>query len=151
MDTVTPMNPSAVVADPTDDECPGCGATVQAWTCPACGLDWAVTVVNPTVRAALDVIGLLPTPNLRSAALLAVLRAEVRQRSGKEYHPMPDTVCLPATELISIDAMASVATAVWWCQLCGDEATAPSRPAAHSDAVEHLTAEHHATIGTAPD
>ena len=147
--------------DTTDsDTCPGCGATtvaqptpaphtVQAWTCTACGMDWAVTVVNPTVRVALSVVGLLPTPQLRTAALLAVLRVEVTQRSAKE-HPMPDTVCFPVTELVNIDPMASVATAVWWCWLCGDKATAASRPAAHSDAVEHLTAEHHATIGIAP-
>ncbi len=63
---------------------------------------------------------------------------------------MTDTVCFPVTELVNIDAMASVATAVWWCRLCGSEATAASRPAAHSDAVAHLTAEHHATIGIAP-
>jgi hypothetical protein len=94
--------------------------------------------------------GLLPTPQLRTAALLAVLRTEVTQRSAKEHHPMPDTVCLPATELINLDSMASVATAVWWCRLCGQEATGASRPAAHSDAVAHLTAEHHATIGIAP-
>jgi len=30
---------------------------------------------------------------------------------------MTVTVCLPATELISIDAMASVDTVVWWCRL----------------------------------
>ncbi|MDQ3763404.1 MAG: hypothetical protein M3460_17785 [Actinomycetota bacterium] len=51
---MTPVNPSAVVADPTDDECPGYGATVQAWTCTTCGLDWAGTAV-------LSIIGLLPT------------------------------------------------------------------------------------------
>jgi transposase-like protein len=44
------------------DPCPYCGATgvqpipappkVQAWTCTACRLDWAVTVVNP--RSYLD-------------------------------------------------------------------------------------------------
>jgi hypothetical protein len=46
MDTVT--FPPAVVADPTDDECPGCAATVQVF-----------------------IIGLLPTPELRKAAFLA--------------------------------------------------------------------------------
>jgi hypothetical protein len=63
---------------------------------------------------------------------------------------MPDTVCFPVTELVNIDPMASVATTVWWCRLCGHENTAASRPAAHSDGVAHLTAEHHATIGIAP-
>jgi hypothetical protein len=28
------------------------------------------------------------------------------------------TVCLPATEVISIDAMASVDTVAWWCRIC---------------------------------
>ena len=63
-------------------------------------------------------------------------------------HPM--TVCLPATEVISIDAMASVDTVVWWCRLCDHHGTATTRPTAHSEGIEHLSAEHHATIGTAP-
>ncbi len=71
MDTVTPVNPSAVVASSTNDECPGCGAIVQA-----------------------SIIGLLPTPQLRTAAFLATLRTEVARRSGKE-HTMTVTVCLP--------------------------------------------------------
>jgi rubredoxin len=112
---VTELHPSTMVTDPTDDDaCPHCGAThgvqpmpapptVQAWTCTACGMDWAVTVVNPTVRVVLSVVGLLPTPQLRTAALLAVLRTEVTQRSAKEHHPMPDTVCFPVTELVNID------------------------------------------------
>ena len=86
----------STVTDPidSDDTCPSCGAldgvqpqpappTVQAWSCTACGLDWAVTAVNPTVRAALSVVGLLPTPQQRTAALLDVMRAEVTRRSGK--------------------------------------------------------------------
>lgn len=93
----------STVTDPidSDDGCPGCGATdgvqpqpapptVQAWTCTACGLDWAVTVVNPTLRVALSSVGLLPTPQLRTVALLDVLRTEVTQRSEKEY-PAPKT------------------------------------------------------------
>ncbi len=51
----------STVTDPTDDDgCPGCGATaggqpqapatVQAWTCTACGLNWALTVVHPRLR-----------------------------------------------------------------------------------------------------
>jgi hypothetical protein len=63
---------------------------------------------------------------------------------------MAVTVCLPATELIGIDAMASVDTVVWWRCLCEHQGTATSRPAAHTDGVEHLTTEHHATISGAP-
>jgi hypothetical protein len=59
------------------DTCPGCGTThgvqritdtsptVQAGMCAACGLHWATTaVVNPV----LSIVGLLPTPQLRTAA-----------------------------------------------------------------------------------
>jgi hypothetical protein len=56
------------------------------------------------------------------------------------------TVCLPTTEMISIDAMASVDTVAWWCRLCDHHGTATTRPTAHSEGVKHLTAEHHATI-----
>jgi len=70
-----------------DSTCPGCGAThgvppqpapvtVDARTCRARGLDWACTV-----------IGVLPTPQLRTAAFLTVLRAEVTRRSGKDPTP----------------------------------------------------------------
>lgn len=89
--------PLSTVTDPTDsdDTCPGCGTahggqpqpappTVEAWTCTACGLHWATTVVNPVLRVALSIVGLLPTPQQRTAALLAVLRTEVAQRSGKD-------------------------------------------------------------------
>ncbi len=139
----------------------GCGAldgvqpqpappTVQSWSCTACGLHWVTTVVNPTLRVALPVVGLLPTPHQRTAALMALLGTEVTQRA-KEHPAMLDSVCLRVTELVNIDPMAaSVATTVWWCRLCGDENTAASRPAAHSDAVAHLVDEHHATTGTAP-
>jgi len=75
------VNPSAVVVNSTDDECPGCEATVQAWTCAACGLDWACAAVHP----ALSIIGLLPTPQQRTAAFLATLRTEVARRSAKEH------------------------------------------------------------------
>ncbi len=79
--------------------CPGCGALdgvqpmpappqVQAWTCTGCGLDFAVTVVNPALRVALSIVGLLPTPQQRTAALLDVMRTEVNRRAGKE-HPAP--------------------------------------------------------------
>jgi hypothetical protein len=50
------------VTHTTDDECSGCEATVQA-----------------------SIIGLLPTPELRSAAFLAALRTEVARRSTKEH------------------------------------------------------------------
>jgi ribosomal protein L37AE/L43A len=86
----------SIVAERTgNDECPGCGVTqsvqrtrgssprVQAWSCAACGLHWATTVVNP----ALPIVGLLPTPQLRTAAFLAALRAEVIRRSGKDSAP----------------------------------------------------------------
>lgn len=81
MDAVTPVNPPAVVASSTDGECPGCGTTVQAWTCAACGLDWACTAVHP----ALSIVSLLPTHELRTAAFLASLRTEVARRSAKEH------------------------------------------------------------------
>ena len=66
---------STVVTDPTDDTCPGCGdttgvqpqpapSTVEPWTCQACGLCWVTTVVNPSLRVALSIVGLLPTPQL---------------------------------------------------------------------------------------
>lgn len=67
---------SSTATDSTEaDACPGCGAThgvqpepappkVQAWTCAACGMDFAVTVINP----APSIVGLLPTPQLSTAA-----------------------------------------------------------------------------------
>ncbi len=61
MDPVTPVN--LMVANSTDDTCPGCGCT------------------NPV----LAIIGVLPTPQLRTAAFLAFLRTEVARRSGKEH------------------------------------------------------------------
>jgi hypothetical protein len=72
----------------TDDGIgPGCDATagvqpqpappkVHAGKCTRGGLDWACTV-----------IGVLPTPQLRTAAFLTVLRAEVTRRSGKDPTP----------------------------------------------------------------
>ncbi len=84
------------------DTCPGCGAThgvqritataltVDAAMCTACGMHWATTTVNP----ALSILGLLPTPQLRTAALMATLRTEVTRRSGKEQHHDRDS--LPA-------------------------------------------------------
>ena len=63
---------------------------------------------------------------------------------------MTVTICLPATEVISIDAMASMDTVVWWCRICDHHGTATTRHMAHSQGIEHLTTEHHATTGTAP-
>jgi hypothetical protein len=54
---------------------------------------------------------------------------------------MTVTICLPATEVISIDAMASMDTVVWWCQICDHHGTATTRPTAHSDGIKHLSAE----------
>jgi hypothetical protein len=47
--------------------------------------------------------------------------------------------------------MASVDTVLWWCRLCDHHGTATTRPTAHSEGIEHLSVEHHATIGTAPE
>jgi hypothetical protein len=129
-------HPAWCPTDPTEAEpCPRCGAThgvqpkptppkVAAWMCTTCRMHWAVTAVNPPT---LSVIGVLPTPQLRTTAFLAVLRTEVT-RLAKE-HPMPETlVGFPITELVNIDPMASVATVAWWCRLCGDENTATTRP-----------------------
>ena len=150
---------SSPATEPTEAEpCPGCGTThgvqritgtsptVDAAMCAACGLHWVTTVVNPTLRVALSVVGLLPTPQLRTAALLAVLHTEVTRRSRKGPGTMTVTICLPTTEVISIDAMASVDTVLWWCRLCDHHGTATTRPTANSDGIEHLTAQHHATI-----
>lgn len=64
---------------------------------------------------------------------------------------MTDTVVsFPLGELVTLDPLASVDVVVWRCRLCDVEGSARYRPAAHTDAVEHLTAEHHATIGSAP-
>jgi len=92
-----------------------------------------------------------PTPQLRTAALMAALRTEVIRRSGKGPGTMTVTLCLPATEVISIDAMASVDTVVWRCRICDHHGTATTRPTANSEGIEHLTAEHHATIGITPN
>ncbi len=46
-----------------------------------CGVQWACMAVHP----ALSIIGLLPTPELRTAAFLATLRTEVARRSAKEH------------------------------------------------------------------
>ena len=83
------------VTDPTDEACPHRGATdgvqitpaaprVQAWTCAVCGLDFALAV-----------IGLLPTPALRTAAFLDMLAHEVHRRSGKA-RTMPSPSVFPA-------------------------------------------------------
>jgi ribosomal protein L37AE/L43A len=124
----------------------GTSPTVDAWMCAACGRHWATTVVNP----ALSLVGLLPTPQLRTAAFLAVLRTEVIQRSGKDKdHTMTVTVCFPIDQIVEFDAMATVDTTVWWCRLCGREATARTTPQATSDAVAHLGSDHGGVGGCA--
>jgi hypothetical protein len=89
-------------------------------------------------------VALLPTPALRTAAVLALLRNEVHQRSGKEHLVTDTTVTVTASELFNLDALASVDSVVWWCRLCDHHSSARHRPAAHSAAVAHLVAEHHA-------
>ncbi len=150
---------SSTATDPTDnDGCPGCGAThgvqpqpapptVQAWTCTACGMNFAVTVVNP----ALSVVGVLPTPQLRTAALLAVLRTEVTQRPGKDKdHTMTVTVCFPVDQVVQFDAMATVETTLWWCRICGQQGIARTTPQATSDAIAHLGSDHGGVRDCAP-
>lgn len=57
---MTELEPSTMVTDPADiNRCHGCGGTsgvqpitgtspqVQAWSCAACGTNWATTTVNP--------------------------------------------------------------------------------------------------------
>jgi hypothetical protein len=145
--TAEAEDPAWAPTDPTEaDTCPGCGAThgvqritgtsptVDAAMCTACGLHGATTTVSP----ALSILGLLPTPQLRTAAFLALLRTEVTRRSRKG-RPMTVTVCLPATEVISIDAMASVDTALWWCPAL--------RPPRHYDHPTHGTLRGHRAPG----
>jgi ribosomal protein L37AE/L43A len=75
-----------IVAEPTgNDGCPGCGAThrvqrtrgssppMQAWSCAACGLHWATTVINP----ALSLLGLL-TIQLSEASMTILARTIVK-------------------------------------------------------------------------
>jgi hypothetical protein len=50
---------------------------------------------------------------------------------------MAVTLCLAATEVININAMASVDTVVWWCRLCDHHGTGTTRPTAHSEGIEH--------------
>lgn len=139
-----------MVTDPIEEQpCPGCGSAhgvqritgtapeVDAGMCTACGMHWATTVINP----ALSLLGVLPTPQLRTAAFLAVLRTEVTQRSAKG-HTMPVTVCFPVDQVVQFDAMASVDTTLWSCRICGREGTARTTPQATSDAVAHLGSDH---------
>jgi hypothetical protein len=91
----------------------------------------------------LSIVGLLPTPQLRTAALLTVLRTEVTQCSGKDKdHTMPVTVCFPVDQVVQFDAMATVDTTLWWCRICGRDGTARTTPQATSDAVAHLGVDH---------
>ena len=140
---------------PTEaDTCPGCGAThsvqritgtpptVDAAMCTACGLHWATTVVNPTLRIALSIVALLPTPQLRTAALLDVLRAEVTQRAQTREHTMAVSVCFPLDQVVQFDAMATVDTTLWRCRICGQEGTATTTPQATDNAFAHLGIDH---------
>lgn len=63
---------------PQAETCPGCGATTgvqsctgtpkaQAWSCTGCGMSWAVSVVNPHLRAAY-LADLIATVELLGAA-----------------------------------------------------------------------------------
>jgi hypothetical protein len=81
---MTPLNPPALVADPTDDECPGCGAIVQVWG--RAGRAGCRGRTQQLSTPALSTIGLLPTPELRTAAFLTVLRTEVARHSAKKEH-----------------------------------------------------------------
>lgn len=78
----------STATDPTEAEsCLGCGAThgvqrivgtlpkVDAGMCTACGLHFAVTVINP----ALSIVGVLPTPALGASALLLRTRSATAQ------------------------------------------------------------------------
>lgn len=59
-----PSRPQHRLSATVDDQsCPGCGhiegveqtsrtARVAAWSCTACGMDWAVSVVSPHLRSA---------------------------------------------------------------------------------------------------
>jgi hypothetical protein len=87
--------------------------------CTRCGLDWACTVV-----------GVLPTPQLRTAALLDVMRTEVTQRAQTRKHTMAVSVCFPLDQVVQFDAMATVDTTLWRCQICGQEGTARTTPQA---------------------
>ncbi|MGH3834211.1 MAG: hypothetical protein ACRDSF_00685 [Pseudonocardiaceae bacterium] len=80
---------------------------------------------------------------LRAAALFDDLRTEVARRRPATVAAV---VCLPVTELISIDAMASVATVAWWCRVCDHRGSAATRDLAHRDGVTHLTAEHRGVV-----
>jgi hypothetical protein len=142
-------------AQSTEADCPGCGAThgvpqitgtsptVDAWM-RACGMHWRARWPPPPCPS-------WPTPDAAAAhgrpARRPAHRGHPTLREGT--HHARDRL-LPVTELVNIDAMASVDTVVRWCRLCGHHGTATTRPAAHSEGIEHLSAQHHATIGIAP-
>lgn len=108
--------------------------------CAACGSTgrsrrWS----NP----ALSVVGVLPPPALRTAALLAVLHTEVTPCSGKDKdHTMTVTVCFPVDQIVQFDAMATVDTTLWRCRICGRKGTARMTPQAINDAIAHLGSDH---------
>ncbi len=99
--------------------------------------------------------------NAANDELIAALRQRARQirsladlapPAGQSTSPKQGrdptvitTVSIPAAELISIEPMASVNTVIWGCRICDQHGTATTRPFAHAEGVDHLTAEHHAT------
>jgi ribosomal protein L37AE/L43A len=112
--------------------------TVQAWTCAACDLDWAGTAVH----SALSIIGLLPTPELRTAGLPGNPAHRGRPTLSQGTHQMTTVVSFPVDQVIEFEARASVNTTIWWCRLCGQEGTARTTPHATDDAIVHLGADH---------
>jgi hypothetical protein len=87
-------------------------------------------------------VALRPTPQLRTAALLDVLRAEVTQRAQTREHTMAVSVCFPLDQVVQFDAMATVDTTLWRCRICGQEGTARTTPQATDDAIAHLGIDH---------
>lgn len=55
---------------------------------------------------------------------------------------MITTLCLPLTELITTDPMASVNTTLWQCGLCDHEGQTTTQARAHTEAIAHLTSIH---------
>lgn len=64
--TTTEQDTSTVPDSTDSDGCPMCGSTtsvqpitgtsprVQAWSCTACSLNWAISVINPHLRPLID-------------------------------------------------------------------------------------------------
>jgi hypothetical protein len=71
--------------------------------------------------------GVVNEGSVRAACGLEFFSVPQHHPLPKE-HPMTVTVCLPATEVISIDAMASVDTVLWRCRLCDHHGTTITGP-----------------------